>query len=238
MEEKIRLVKNQKIKLTKVTDELRKVTAGMGWKPSVSSKTWDLDQTLIILDDNGKYVRQISYKNAERSHEFYYHGDDLVGGSGNGKNDDEMIDINFHKLDSRYSRLIVIMNIYQAYGKGQDLSRVRDAYIHLWDVDARKDLVEYPIENTDKFKNKTGMFVGEFYKKDGEWEFQAIGEPVRVKDIEEMVEIIKDKYSRALTTEQSWEEFLKNYNCNGSSASGNPTSSKPRRSLWSRIFGE
>ena len=231
MEEKIRLVKNQKIRLTKVTDELRKVTAGMGWRPSGSSKTWDLDQTLIIMDNDGKYVRQISYMNPENSKEFFYHGDDVVGGSGNGKNDDEMIDINFPKLNSNYSRIIVIMNIYQAYSKGQDLSMVRDAYIHLWDVDARKDLVEYPIENTKKFKNKTGMFVGEFYKKDGEWEFQAIGEPVRVKDIEEMVKIIKDKYSRTLTSQQSWEEFLKNYNCNVSS-----NSSKSKKSFWSRIF--
>ncbi len=205
MAEKIRLVKGEKIRLTKVTQEgiLRNVTAGMGWKPSHSSRTWDLDQSIVVLDEYGNYVKQISYMRPEDSKEFLYHGDDLVGGGGGGNEDDEQIDINFPKLAPEYGRIIVIMNIYQAYRKAQDLSMVEDAYIHLTDVETGKELVEYRIENSEKFREKTGLFVGEFYKKDGEWEFKAIGEPVRVRDIEEMVNIITQK-----TAEQSWEEYL------------------------------
>lgn len=244
----VRLVKTQKVRLVKGADggKLQNVTAGMGWSPSGGgSHSWDLDQTLVVMS-NGRFVKEISYRHGERSREFYYHGDDLTGGSGKGKEDDEMIDINFSMLDESYDRIIVIMNIYQAYYKSQDLSMVRNAYIHLWDVDARKDLVEYPIENTDKFRGKTGMIVGEFYKDNGVWEFQAVGEPMRVRDISEMVDIIKQKYSNIVTTEQSWEEFLdRKYSyvgTQGNSFSGNATtnsnntSNRPRRSFVEKIL--
>lgn len=190
----VRLVKSQKIKLTKVTESLRKVTAGMGWEPSGGSHTWDLDQSILVIDDSGELVKEISYRHKERSKEFHYHGDDLVGGSGGGHDDDEKIDISFPNLDPRYSRLIVIMNIYQAFSKRQDLTMVKNAYIHLWDVYAGKDLVEYRIENSKEFAGMTGMIVGEFSKEGGEWVFKAVGEPVRVQDIPEMIRLVKREY--------------------------------------------
>lgn len=228
MAEKIRLVKSQSIRLTKLVKELQNVMCGMGWKPSKSGHRWDLDQSIVVLDNNGRYVKQISYHKPESSNEFVYHGDDTTGGSGKkGKKneDDEQIDINFVQLNPSYGRLIVIMNIYEAYNKQQDLSMVKDAYIHLYDVNTQKELAEYSIENSSKFEKKTGMFVGEFYKENGEWEFTAIGEPARVRDISEMVEIIKKKYSSTETMNQSWEEFL------------NSSPSSPKKGFFSRLFG-
>ena len=228
MAEKIRLVKSQSIRLTKLVKELQNVMCGMGWKPSKSGHSWDLDQSIVVLDNNGRYVKQISYKSPEKSNEFFYHGDDLTGGggkNGNKNEDDEQIDTNFAQLDPSYGRLIVIMNIYDAYSKHQDLSMVKDAYIHLYDVNTQKELAEYSIENSSKFEGKTGMFVGEFYKENGEWEFAAIGEPARVRDISEMVEIIKRKYSSTATINQSWEEFL------------NSSQPAPKKGFLSRLFG-
>ena len=232
MSDKIRLVKNQTIRLKKVTDALKEVRCGMGWKPSSSGHSWDLDQSIIVVDDDGRVVKEISYREPEHSREFHYHGDDLYGGSGGRKDDDEKIDINFPKLDPSYDRIIVIMNIYEALRKSQDLSMVKNAYIHLWDVDAKKDLVEYPIEKTDKFKGKTGMFVGEFRKKDGEWEFQAIGEPVRVERIADMVEIIRRKNSKDSTANQSWEEFLAQYSQNEQQVRGDSR----QKGFFGRLF--
>lgn len=227
MTEKIKLVKSQSIRLTKLVKQLQNIVCGMGWQPSKSSQTWDLDQSIVVLDNDGQYVKKISWHEKERSNEFFYHGDDLVGGGGKKgeKNeDDEQIDINFAQLSPNYGRLIVIMNIYEAYRKEQDLSMVKDAYIHLYDVNTQKELVEYPIDNSSKFKDKTGMFVGEFYKENDEWEFTAIGEPVRVRDISEMVEIIQIKYSSTETISQSWEKFL------------NSSKSSSKKGFWSRLF--
>lgn len=80
MAEKLRITKNEKIRLTKIVDVLQRVTCGMGWRPSGSSRTWDLDQSIIVLGRNGRFIKEISYRNKERSEEFRYHGDDLVGG--------------------------------------------------------------------------------------------------------------------------------------------------------------
>lgn len=246
-EKKVRLVKQERIRLTKVTDVLSKVRAGMGWNPSGSGDSWDLDQTIIVINSNGKVVKEISYRETVRNSEFYYHGDDLTGGSGGNLKDDEMIDINFAGLDPDYSRMLIIMNIYQAYDKGQDLSMVKNAYIHLLDVNAQRDLVEYKIENTEQFSNKTGMFVGEFYKSEGEWEFQAIGEPVRVRDISEMVAIIKGKYSNSVDKDKTWEEYLRDTGYNetlkepniafvGESESSQTSEDHKKKTLWQSIL--
>lgn len=234
----VRLVKSQKIRLTKVTESLRKVTAGMGWNPSGGSHTWDLDQSVLVYDAEGNLLKEISYRHKENSAEFHYHGDDLYGGSGGGYDDDEKIDINFPNLSPRYSRLIVIMNIYQAYSKGQDLTMVKDAYIHLWDVNTGKDLVEYRIENSKKFAGMTGMIVGEFIKEDGEWEFKAVGEPVRVRDIPELISFVTKEYLKNSSVVSHQETYSEEYQQSPrrSSTSSEVHEEPKKKSWWQKIF--
>ncbi len=230
----VRLLKNQKVQLAKIAEnQLRCLSCGMKWKPNKDGETLDLDQSLIVLDENGGYVKQVSYRKKEKSGEFYYHGDDVTGGSG-GDSDDKRIDITFSALNSQCDRIIVVVNIFQAFSKMQDLCMVKDAYIHLWDIDSRKDLVEYQIENLPKFENKTGIIVGEFYKQEQGWEFRIIGEPVRVKDISEMIDIVQGKYASLLNRKKSWEEFLSQIN---STPQYTSNSSSSRRGIF-KLFGK
>lgn len=242
MAEKIRLVKSETIRLSKVVDSLRKVTAGMGWKPSgYNENDWDLDQSLIVIDKNGRVANEISWRNKERSREFFYHGDDLVGGSGYGEQDDEQIDINFQNLSSNYSRIIVVMNIYRAFEKRQKLSQVHNAYIRLRDENTGKELVEYRIENTPQFDNMTGMIVGEFYKENGEWVFKAIGEPVCVSSIDRLVGIVAQKFADDIWAKKKWEDFLKEDvtfdQYPGSFGSSDDSGGRRRGGFFSRLFG-
>lgn len=239
MAEKIRLVKSETVRLSKVVDSLKKVTAGMGWKPSGhNEEDWDLDQSLLVIGSNGMIAKEISWRNKERSREFLYHGDDLVGGSGYGEQDDEQIDINFQNLSSSYTRIIVVMNIYRAFEKRQKLSQVHNAYIRLRDEGTGKELVEYRIENTPQFDRMTGMVVGEFYKENGEWVFKAVGEPVCVSSIDRLVGIVAQKFAYATFAEKKWEDFLRDDVISDQWPGGSDNSGSSRRnSFFGRLFG-
>lgn len=238
MAEKIRLVKSDSIRLSKVDSQLRRVSAGMGWNPRGSNYDWDLDLSMLVVNSRGDVVKEISWRNKERSHEFYYYGDDLVGGSGYGGNDDEKIDINFQNLPSSYEKIVVVMNIYEAFSKRQNLTMVRDAYIHLTNTDTSKELVEYPIEQTAQFAGKTAMFVGEFYKENGEWSFRAIGEPVCVRHLSELGNMVRDKYSNPTDSQKTWEEFLRRYNTGSTPIDPGTSGRGQRRGFFGRLFGD
>ena len=200
----IKLTKNRPIQLTKENgQELETVMAGMGWRPSRSNNSWDLDQTLICTDKVGDVVETVSYMNPQRNNSFYYHGDDLTGGSGYGNNDDEQIDIHLKRVSSKIERIVVVMNIYQAYSKRQQLYDVNDCYIRLEDVTSGKELAIYQIEKTDAFRGKTGMIVGEFRRKGSGWEFNPIGEPVRVEGLTDLEEYVKRHYK---TGQSDWKD--------------------------------
>ena len=221
----IKLTKNQTIRLTKNDNSLDKVLVGMGWRPQHSGSSWDLDQTLFCVDIGGYVVDEISYQNKQHNETFYYHGDDLTGGSGYGDKDDEQIDISLNKVDSRVKKIVVVMNIYCAYEKHQQLYDVKDCYIHLVNVNSKKELAIYPIENTQDFKGKTGMIVAEFARTENdEWEFSSIGEPVKVRDISELKRCVEKHYQSGST---DWKDV--------SSASNNSGSSK--KGFFGRIFG-
>ena len=53
------------------------------------------------------------------------------------------------------------------------------------DSDTNKELVRYDIDGN--FNGQTGIFVADIYRHKGEWNFQAIGNGVKVEDIDEMV---------------------------------------------------
>ena len=54
-------------------------------------------------------------------------------------------------------------------------------------MDTGKELVRYEIDGN--FNDKTGIFVADIYRHNGEWKFKAIGEGVKVANISEMVAI-------------------------------------------------
>lgn len=189
---------------------LKKVTCEMGWKPGKSGSSWDLDQSFIILDGCGKILKDVSYMHPEKSEEFHFRGDN-AGKDEEGKFSDEKISINFLKLPEHYHRIVVIMNIYEAIYKRQDLSMIKEMYLKFWDSKIEDIQVEVPIKiNKKEYLDKTGMIVGEFYKEGGRWKFQAIEKAVsRVEAISDMKSMIAKKYINQINSEKTWDEFLK-----------------------------
>lgn len=196
----IKLTKGQKIKLTKPgssSSSLSKIMCGYKWeeKPGPS---WDLDGSIICLDKTGRVVTTVCYYEKEfpsNGRYIHHHGDNLTG-AGKRNSDKEQIDVDLKAMPSEVERLIVIMNIYDAYLKRQDLTGISNCSMHIQDVSTGKDLAEFDIsgKDTSKYKKMTGFYIGTFYRDGADWKFEAIGEAIRAKTIKEMQEIASTYY--------------------------------------------
>lgn len=187
----VKLTKGQGINLRKETPNLKRVLIGLGWDPikfsifSMFNSNIDIDASIICIDENGKCDSTVYYGNLKhRSGSIKHYGDNLTG---DGDGDDEQIEIDLDKVPKHIQRLAVIINIYKGYDRNQDLGKVKNCFVHATDLDTHKELVSYDISGN--YDGKTGIFVADLYRYNGEWKFKAIGEGVKVANIQEMIDI-------------------------------------------------
>lgn len=183
----VKLVKGQGVNLKKEAPNLKRVLVGLGWDPvkSFLGPQMDIDASIICIDKDNHKESLIYYGNLNhRSGAIKHCGDNLTG---DGDGDDEQIIIDLDKLPEKITRLAVIINIYSAYSRKQNFGKVKNCFVHASDLDSGKELVRYDVDGN--FNGKTGIFVADIYRYNGEWKFKAIGEGVKVADINEMVAI-------------------------------------------------
>lgn len=181
----VRLTKGQGVNLKKDAPNLKRVLIGLGWDPerSLFSSAMDIDASIICIDENGRNESVVFYHNLKHySGAIKHYGDNLTG---EGDGDDEQIEIQLDRVPKNIIKLAVIINIYSAYSRRQDFGKVKNCFVHASDMDSGKELVRYDVDGN--FGGKTGIFVADIYRYNGEWKFKAIGEGVKVKDINEMV---------------------------------------------------
>lgn len=205
----ITLQKGQTINLDKNQNDLSKITVGLGWdvrkeKPkgllssllsgSQAGEDYDLDAVAFLLDENDK-VRNL--------------GDKLIGGdvvffnslqhpsgtiwltgdnrTGEGEGDDEQIIVKLNAIESRISKILFLVTIYQGCEKGQHFGMVENAYIRA--VDAKgQEMARFNISNDPSFNGKHSMIFAEAYRKGEGWKFRAIGEP---RDTDSFTDILR-----------------------------------------------
>lgn len=185
------LKKGQGANLNEEAPNIKRILIGLGWDPikrgglfKVAS-AMDIDASVICIDDHGKREDVVYYGNLKHSSRAIVHTGDNLTGEGDG--DDEQIEIQLDQVPLNIERLAIIMNIYEAYSRHQDFGGVKNCFVHVDDVGTGKELVRYNVDGN--FKGKTGIFVADIYRYNGEWKVKAIGEGVKVANIQEMVRI-------------------------------------------------
>ena len=184
----VKLTKGQGVSLKKEAPNLKRVLIGLGWDPvkSLLGSDIDIDASVICINKNGRHESTVYYGRLQhRSGAIIHQGDNLTG---EGDGDDEQIEIILDKIPEEIERLKVIINIYRAYSRHQHFGKVKNCFVRAEDMDTGKELVRYDIDQKD-FNSKTGVFVADIYRYKGEWKFKAIGEAVKVADIDEMVKM-------------------------------------------------
>ena len=110
-------------------------------------------------------------------------GDNLTGA---GEGDDEQIVIDLDKLPAQYDRVVLVVTIYQARERGQQFGMIQNSFIRLVDARNNQEICRYNLK--EQYDGATAVVFGEVYRHGGEWKFNAIGQPLQVGGIAELVE--------------------------------------------------
>ena len=172
----VNLSKGQKVDLTKGNPGLSKLIVGLGWDTNKydGGSDFDLDASAFLCGDNGKVSADsdfIFYSNTKHSSGAVEHSGDNTTGSGDG--DDEVIKVDLSLVPANVSRIDFTVTIYEAETRGQNFGQVSNAYIHIMDETNGTELIRYDLG--EDFSIETAIVVGELYRHNGEWKFNAIG---------------------------------------------------------------
>lgn len=172
----VNLTKGQKVDLTKTNPGLTKLVVGLGWDVNAfdSGSGFDLDAAVFMTGGNGKCQSDadfIFYGNLEHPSKSVKHTGDNRTGEGEG--DDEQIVVDLTKIPNGVERIAFTATIYDAESRNQNFGMVSNAYIHIQDMVSGEDLIRYDLG--EDFSIETAIVVGELYRHNGEWKFNAIG---------------------------------------------------------------
>ncbi len=172
----INLSKGQKVDLTKGNPGLKNIMVGLGWDVNAfdSGADFDLDAAAFMVEDSGKCPTEkefIFYGNLEHTSGAIKHmGDNLTG---EGEGDDEQIEVDLTKIPANVSKVAFTCTIYEAETRRQNFGQVSNAFIRIVDESSGTELIRYDLG--EDFSIETAVVVGELYRHNGEWKFNAIG---------------------------------------------------------------
>lgn len=172
----INLSKGQKVSLTKENPGLKNITVGLGWDVNAfdTGADFDLDASAFMLGTNGKCLNDsgfVFYGNLSGVDDSVVHMGDNRTGEGEG--DDEQIHVDLSKIPNNIERISFTTTIYEAEKRRQNFGQVSNAYIRIVNEDTQQELIRYDLG--EDFSIETAIVVGELYKHNGEWRFNAIG---------------------------------------------------------------
>ena len=172
----INLTKGQKVDLTKGNPGLKNIMIGLGWDVNAfdSGANFDLDASVFMVGENGKCPTDqefIFYGNLKHKSGSVEHMGDNLTGEGDG--DDEQIKIDLSKIPENIARVAFTVTIYDAENRRQNFGQVSNAYIRIVDTVTNQEIIRYDLG--EDFSIETAVVVGEIYRINGEWKFNAIG---------------------------------------------------------------
>ena len=187
----VNLKKGQKISLVKPGSAgLRRIMVGLGWdeveqkrRVFFAPKPQDIecDASVILCGANGKVISPdpkqgcVYFGNLRHSSGAIVHQGDNLTGAGEG--DDEQIMVDLPLVPPHIDKLVFVVNIYDANVRRQHFGMIRNAFIRLVDLSNNTEICRFNL--SENYEGMTGMVVGELYRHEGEWKFNAIGQAVR-----------------------------------------------------------
>ena len=172
----VSLTKGQKVDLTKGNPGLSKLLIGLGWDTNKydGGSAFDLDAAAFLLGGSGKVASDgdfVFYGNLKHASGSVEHlGDNLTG---EGEGDDEQIKIDLSAVPASVEKIDFTVTIYEAEERRQNFGQVSNAFIRVVDETTGTELIRYDLG--EDFSIETAVVVGELYRNNGEWKFNAVG---------------------------------------------------------------
>lgn len=199
----INLEKGQRINLEKSNgSKLENICVGINWGAmekkgffGTKKEAVDLDASCAVFDENKKHIDTVSFRQLKSNDQAIRHsGDDLTGDlNGDDGLDNEVITVDLTKLSPNATYLGFFINSF----RGQDFKDIPFASIRIYEgtpTRVQEVFAKYDIANEKAFEGSVSMVLGVFYKKNGEWKFNAVGTPTADKKLEQTAVTIQQNY--------------------------------------------
>lgn len=175
----VSLSKGGKVSLAKAAQEagveaLTKVVVGLGWDVNRydGGGQFDLDAAAFMLKADGKVRSDADFifYNNKNGQGVTHTGDNRTG---EGDGDDEQIVVDLTQVPADVEKIAFTVTIDQAETRSQNFGMVENSFIHIVDQNSGVELIRYDLG--EDYSIETAVVVGELYRNNGEWKFNAIG---------------------------------------------------------------
>lgn len=202
----INLSKGQKIDLRKNVDNtennLSKMVIGLGWDIKRGAGDYDLDACALLLQNDSLLSTDdiVSYQNTKHtSNTVWSTGDNLTG---DGDGDDEQIIALLDTVPNKYNKIVFYATIYQGNSRGQEFSKVKNAFIRAVDRNG-KQLAKYNISNDPSANGMCSVVFAEAIRNGDTWEFRAVGNYYKTDKLRDVADMYRNGTQKAQVTSNS-----------------------------------
>lgn len=134
------------------------------WEPTTTPLT--LDSSAFALTTQGKVRGDDDF--------VFYNQPALPGGGIQRAGDARTFTITFAKLPAAIERIVVALTIDQGLRRGQSFGQLQEVRAEIRDPQSKSSLAAFPLATA--MMAETALIVGEFYLRNGEWKFRAVGQ--------------------------------------------------------------
>lgn len=168
----INLQKGQRVEIG-----LSQISIGLGWNPNQGTgHDFDLDASAFMIGTNKLIPSEeffVFYGNTSSPDNSLLHtGDDPTGGNSL-DGDDETIQVDLSKIDTRIEEILFVVTIHEAIARKQNFGQIRNSYIRIVDDSTNQEIAKYELD--EDFSIETGIEFGRLYKRSDKWKFEASG---------------------------------------------------------------
>jgi tellurium resistance protein TerZ len=175
----------------------------------------DLDLSCVMTDSQGKlvdYIYSPDYNNFLRQNNLplgklisddgglKHSGDDREGDKGGDDGlDNEVITVDLNKISNNIEKIFFFINIYLNKGQTHDFSKVPYAKIRMYEgthSKVNKVHSQFDIVTDASYQNKRALILGKLYRRNGEWKFDAIGEPTNDQIFIQTIHTILESFAK------------------------------------------
>ncbi|MFZ1325801.1 MAG: TerD family protein [Candidatus Contendobacter sp.] len=154
----------QNISISKHSPAPAAVEIALNWDPASTPLT--LDSSAFALTGQGK-VR-------DDSDFVFYNQLALAGGGIQRAGDGRAFTVVFAQIPATIERIVVALTIDQGQRRGQSFGQLQQVRAEVRDASSKSVLATFPLAT--KMMAETALIVGEFYLRNGEWKFRAVGQ--------------------------------------------------------------
>ncbi|MBK9950137.1 MAG: TerD family protein [Candidatus Competibacteraceae bacterium] len=154
----------QNFSINKATPAPAAVEIALAWEPGGTPLT--LDSSAFALTAQGKVRGDGDF--------VFYNQPSLAGGGVQRAGDGRAFTVTFAQLPPAIEKVVVALTIDQGRRRGQSFGQLSQVKADVRDANSKAPLATFPLKTGTMAE--TALIVGEFYLRNGEWKFRAVGQ--------------------------------------------------------------